>query len=767
MLKRIARSAGLVLLLATLGCTGATTSASLTEQADELERRWTRQYLSPDDPKEIARLDAASADLLKTLSPDGRFSDLTYAPQITGRDGGPGWGAHLLRTVDLFAAWRTPGTRVHGDREFARRIKPAIETYLAAPVDKADRWGYGHPYADLLENNRIGRICLFARADPEAFPPEEVRRWANAILERAVHPVFVLKDNQLERGSPLLEGGANLLWAIRGEIVPYLISSEPELRVRAIDTYMRFAWDSQRVRSPKGPYGQIERLTLDGMLGEHYLPAMGSYGEWYINDVIAYRDLIQGVERWQMPPDLNAHWVDVLLDSVTHCYQGTIDPQLCAPLVWINARKLENAKLREWLTAFRPAGHRVEEIDRVLAWEPGVTDWPIAERSIKYYYTTDFMTKHYPRYMASVRAVSERTYGSETFGQKDKRLAIDSIMLSLGTILLRRDGREFQDTSTKGVFTAYDFARLPGQTTRHVTGDALAAAWNRDASGYAVRSVFGGTPFSGGVTTAHTGVMGWGQSRHLNVDRDRPWETKLTDLSVNGRRATFFLEDAIVNLGAGFDLRHPEPTFTSLAQQQSGASTITCAIGDQVRTIPRGQVVRDANVRWAWHDGVGYLPPEDGVKVLQDVEQPGAPKQQVFSFYSDHGNAHKSLAFEWAIFPGVAAEQMPGLVADKPWTVIANSVTTQAIEVDSKAWAGIVFHVPGDVDVLGRKIRVDRPAVMIVQRLGEELVLHVSDPFQQGGRLLVTIDQRPVEIDFPNHPHLGMPTEERVSIKWP
>jgi hypothetical protein len=753
-------------LLLAGGCAAEEARSPASAQADELERRWAIQYLKLDDPKEIARLDTVTEAHLKTIRPDGQFSDLTYAPTITSRDGGPGWGEHLLRTVDLFTAWRTPGTRVHRDRAFAERIKPAIESYLAAPFDMADKWGFGHPYADLLENNRIGRICLFARSDPEAFPQADVERWANAILKRAVHPVFVLKpDGTLERGSPLLEGGANLLWAIRGEIVPYLVSSDPALRVRAIDTYMNFAWNSQRVRSPKGPYGQIERLTLDGMLGEHYLPAMGSYGEWYINDVISYRDLIQGVDRWQMPPDLNAHWVDILLDSVAHCYQGAIDPHLCAPLVWINARKLSNAKLRAWLTAFRPAGHRVEEIDRLLAWEPGVTDWPIKDASIKYYYTTDYMTKHYPRHMASLRAVSERTYGSETFSQKDNRLAIDSIMLSLGTIIVRREGKEFQDTSTKGVFTAYDFARLPGQTTRHVTGSALAAAWNRDASGYAVRSVFGGTSFSGGVTTAHTGVMAWGQSRYLNVDRDRPWETKLTDLSVNGRRATFFLEDAIVNLGAGFDLRHPEPTYTSLAQHQSGPNTVTCAVGEEIRTVPRGQILRDANVRWVWYDHVGYLPPEDGVKVVQDVEQQGSPNQQVFSIWSDHGNTEKSLSFDWAIFPGVNAEQMPGLVANKSWTIVANSVNVQAIEVVSKQWAGLVFHKPDAVEVLGQSVRVDRPVVMIIETIDSELAVRVGDPLQQGGRLIVTIGGRAIDIDLPNHPNLGMPIEKRVPIK--
>jgi hypothetical protein len=745
---------------------------AIVRQADELEKRWGDQYIKYNDAKEIARLNEAADKWVKVLTPEGRFSDLEYGPMITGRDGGKGWGAHLLRVVDLFTAWRTPGTKYTNDPTFARRAAVAFETYLGAPWDRKDTWGFGHPYADLLENNRIGRICLFARTDPKTFKQEEIERWANHILERALLPVFDYSrdpEHKLFLPRPGIEAGANLLWAVRGELVPFLVSTDQEKRIRAIDVYMKQVWDSQTVVSPRGWLGQTERLMLDGMLGEHNAPAMGSYGEWYVNAIVEYRDLIKGVERWQMPEKLNAFWIDELLDGVTPCYQGAIDPPLATPLVWLGPRKNHNAKLREWLNAFASSStHRADEVKQVLAWDPGVTPYPFPDKSIKYYDSIQYITKHYPKWMVSMRSVSDHSFGMETFAQKEpeRRWSIQSVLMPLGMCLVRRDTREYQDEATKGVWSAMDYARLPGQTTRHVTPAELAAAWNRDGSGYAVRMVFGGTPFSGGVTAGQTGVMGWWQSRYVQVDRDRPSEQKTSDLSTNGVRATFFLEDAVVHLGSGFDVRHDrQPTYTNLDQRASGSETTVYAVGDSVRTLSRGQTVRDKDITWVWHEGVGYLTPGDGEKVVQDVLQsdtdgaptPAQPGKQVFSVFSDHGRDRRDVSFEWAVIPDITAEQMPARAKDRGWKTVSNSMT-QAIEVPGKGWAGVVFHYPGAVTLLGQRVEANRPCIMILEKTPTGFKATLADPLQTDDEITITIGGVVRTCRFPGFPRRGTST---------
>jgi hypothetical protein len=765
MARRTSAAAFLGALMITAAAWGQAADAEAVRQADELEKRWGDYYLKYDDVKEIARLDKVAEAARATLGADGRFSDLKgYKEIVTGRDGGKeGWGEHLIRTADMFTAWRLPGTKVHKDAEFARLCQRALEAYIVVPYDLADRWGFGHPYADLLENNRIGRCCLFARTDPATFRQEDIERWAGRIIPWVFKPESD-PAKQFTEGMPGFEGGANLLWCTRGEIVPYLVGRDQELRVRALDRYFKYVWDSMLVRTAKGPYGEIGRLTVDGMLGEHEVPCMGSYGEWYVNALVEYRNGIEGIARWQMPETHNAHWIDVLLDSVAYTYQGAVDPGLANPMIWLNARRGGNVKLKEWLSAFQGKGHREAEIAAMLAWEPGVTAWPVRERSVRMYYTSDYMSKHFPKFMASVRAVSERTFGVETFGQKNVRRAEQSVFVPLGMLLLRRDTREFQQLDND-IWGAADFARLPGLTTRHVDGAALAAAWNRDREGYAVRYVTGNTPYSGGVEAAHTGVMGWWQSRFVVVDRSRHHEIKQSDLSVDGRRAVFFLEDAVVNLGAGFDVRHgSEPTFTSLEQRVSGAEETTYGAGMEMRKLRRGEEVKDAGMTWAWHEGVGYLPPSHGTKVLRDVVQEGERKRQVFSFYSDHGRTEAALSFEWALLPDVTAERTAELAKVRPWTVVSNTTSVQAIAVPGRGWLGAVFHHGGDFKSEVVALHASRPAVVIVQVEGDSATVYAADPYERGGELLLRVNDTTVTLNMPDGEHRGSTVTAKVKL---
>jgi hypothetical protein len=386
---------------------------------------------------------------------------------------------------------------------------------------------------------------------------------------------------------------------------------------------------------------------------------------------------------------------------------------------------------------------------------------------VRHYYTADFMTKHFPKFMASTRAVSERTFGMETFSQKEpkNRWALEAVMLPLGTTFLRRDTREFQSLQNGSVFTAMDFSRLPGQTTRQVSSAALASAWNRDEEGFAVRMVLGGTPFAGGVEAEHTGVMAWWQSRYVQVDRDRPGQHRMTDLSVNGRRAVFYLEDAVVHLGAGFDVRHPkESTLTNLEQRASGAETTRYALlqGDP-QTLRRGETVRNEGVAWAWHEGVGYFPPRDGEKVLRDVLQVGEPNRQVFSFWSDHGNKKNSLSFLWSVRPDVRLEEMPALLREPGWKVVRNDVRIQSLAVPSRGWWGAVFHEPGNWEDGSLALQVDRPCLLILEKKEGKMWVRYSDPLQQGGSLILTLNGKAHAMPFAEYPHLGMSRSREIS----
>jgi hypothetical protein len=401
-------------------------------------------------------------------------------------------------------------------------------------------------------------------------------------------------------------------------------------------------------------------------------------------------------------------------------------------------------------------------LQALLDWEPGVTDWPFPQRTVKAYYTTDYVTKHYPRWMVSLRAVSERTYGMETFGQRNEaRNAVESVLLPLGVSFVRRDTREFQSVENGAVFSALDYARLPGLTTRHVTPEQLAGAWNRDKDGYAVRFVSGNTPYAAIAATEQTAVYGWWQSREVYIDRTRtPAERKKVDLMVDGRRATFFLEDSVVHLGAGFDVRHDsQPTLTNLEQRRSAGEGIVIGVGSERQSVQAGETVRLPGVTWVLYDEVGYLPPRSTTPLqttIQDVVQPGNPERAVFSIFTDHGRSEADLAFDWAVYPGASEETMRRVGVQRPYRIVENTKRVQAIEAEGGAWLGAVFHEAGQVTLGdGTVVSVSRPAAVVVERQGGTIRVSAADPFETDGELSVAVGGKTATLSLPGGEHRG------------
>ena len=754
----------------------------IAAQADELARRWTAKYL-PTDPTERAKLDERVGDMLGKLGDDGRFRDLKYGKHI-GKGHGTAWGGHLIRLSDLMTAWRLQGSRFYGDAPLAAKVLVAMDAYCAVPYDLKDTWGYGHTYADLFETNRIGRICLFARHDPKAFPQATIERWCDRL------PPCI--DNY-----SLLEAGANLLWTAYGEIAGALARGDEARRQKDLDRYFARIWNSMTKREGRQDNGGCPRLTVDNMLGEHDTPCMGSYGEWYLNDVFDYRRITAGVPRWQMPSEVRSLWVDVLLDGVAHCYQGSIDPHLGNPLFWLNGRRNGNVNLRRWLGEFQGSGYRDPEIARLLAWEPGVTPWPVSERSVAAFPTIEHLTKHFPRWHWSLRAVSSRTKGVETFSQKDLRRATEAVLLPYGTAFLRRDTRELQDNTDElnGIFDIYDYGRPTGMTTRHVDGAALSGVWNRDADGFAVRGVRGTAPYAGIAAAAHTAVYGWWQAREVTLEDGHGMKGRKIDLLPAGCRAAFVLEDAVVNLGAGFDIRHDSlPTLTSVEQRLSATTPIQIGTTTGTQELAPGSMFSAPGVTWVWYDGVGYLPPTDGTTTIQDQDQAGQPQtlwkadhlgekrprivtppsRRVFSLFTDHGRTASDLAFTWALVPGIAPQDVAAYAANRPWRILANTTELQALIVPAQGWVGAVFHVPGTLPRVAAAsgstvaglptLTVDRPSILLAVQHQDHLTLHAADPLGKAGTLGIKVDGQAFSLSLPGEAFQG--ATARLQLDW-
>lgn len=735
-------------------------------QADTLQQRFLQHFL-PRTEGERQALSKRVGNYLATTDGQGRFRDIAYKPHL-GNGDSTGWGAHLIRVADMAMAWRMDDGEFSRDPRLPALIRAGMDAYVATPFDFKDQWGYGHPYGDLMETKRLGIVCLCTHGHPEIFPQADIERWADRI------PPFI--DTY---GKDFLEGGANLLWTAWGEIAGALVRSDQARRLDRVDAYFRHLWSSMLVRGGRTSIGGCPRLTWDHMLGEHDVPCMGTYGEWYLNDVLVYDVITRGLPRWTMPEPVVQVWVDVLVDGVAFCYQGAVDPHLINPAFWLNARKDGNPVLRGWLGHFQDRGYRTQEIADLLTWTPGKTPWPRGDRSVGAFPTIDFMTKHFRHWMWSGRAVSERTLGLETFDQKDLHRATRSSLLPFGASFLRRDATTLQDTRVGAIWDAYDFGRPSGMTTRHADNATLSDLWNRDAKGKAVRRNRGSTTFSGMAALSHTGVMAWWQGREVVVDEGHGRPGKSTDILTPGRHAVFVLENAVVHLGAALDARHPTlDTLTSVEQRLSTSSRIVVGFHDGRRQeLVGNEPVMDASIAWVWYDEVLYVPPA-GTTTVQDLVQRGPEgstswmadaqgvkrpmtippqERQIFSIFTNHGRTSHHLDLNWAIIPGIAADDAPAIHRSIPWTIVANTSALQALAVPGKSWIGVAFHEPGTLpSSMGiPALTVDRPLILAAQRQGDALRVAVADPLGNATKANIGLDDRRIVVNLPQGGQVG------------
>ncbi|MFF5933356.1 polysaccharide lyase 8 family protein [Streptomyces sp. NPDC012508] len=274
--------------------------------------------------------------------------------------------------------------------------------------------------------------------------------------------------------------------------------------------------------------------------------------------------------------------------------------------------------------------------------------------------------------------------------------------------------------------------RLPGTT---VSRKALADGAGGDFGGPRPTSSWAGGTSDGTFAVAGMDVRG-------------------LQSTLSGRKSWFFLDDAIVCLGAGIACTDGTSVESIVENRNLGATgTHALTVDGTAQPATTGWSATLNGARWATLGGMGGYVFSGGaaVKALRqerigrwsDINGGGsttAITRRYLTLWFDHGTDPSGAHYSYILMPGADTAATAARAADSGWlTILANSGNHQAVKVPSLGYAAVNFYGTGTVD----KLTADGPASVLTRETGTTGTLCVANPTQGSTSLDITWN-RPV-----------------------
>lgn len=327
----------------------------------------------------------------------------------------------------------------------------------------------------------------------------------------------------------------------------------------------------------------------------------------------------------------------------------------------------------------------------------------------KHFWRSDMMVHHRGDWYASARMYSTRTFNTDGLSGTDDGLL--SHYLAEGAMCLMRHGNEYAQ-----IYPVWDWQHIPGTTVE----------MEPQKPGEPKRA--GETDFVGGVSDGTFGVAAF------DLKRD----------ALGARKAWFFMGDMVVCLGAGITCDTEYDVVTTVNQCR-----LTGDVTLDGKMFAEGDGALDVN--WVHHDGMGYVFPKTSRVVLATGTRTGTWKRisaqrsadtvtdSVFMLSIPHGAKPNGGSYAYAVYPDKDVDAIPDLANKIAFEVVKNTPEQQAVWCDVDGVLGLVFYQPGQIQVAGWQVSVDRPCILLLRRAGEAWKLYGSDPTAGSGALNVTV----------------------------
>ncbi|MGD6747788.1 polysaccharide lyase 8 family protein [Streptomyces sp. BH106] len=731
---------------------GAGAAAAAEDPYEPLLARAAQQLtggeVDPDDPDvaaALAALDKQAADWWQKLDRSaGRtalWSDLAPASD-------PGmFGQSYTRLRTLATAWATPGTSLTDDTTVRDALLDALRFLRTAGYNDSRSesgnwwfWEIGAPRA-LLDT------CVLLRAH---LPAEDLSAYLKTVAK------FVPDADRRTNSPTLAETGANradkaVIVALRG-----LLAGDPQVVALARDGLSDVRDDGknslfQYVTSGDGFYedGSFVQHSSVAYTGTYGGVLLGSAGQlialladsqWSVTDP-AVKVLYEAVER---------SFVPVLLDGVM--------------MDALRGRAISRERARDHTDGAATASYILQLADGAPQsyadrWRSAVKGWILRNRDTPYL-----------RLVGVPALARAKALLADTAAHPAERVTGHHVFADMDRVVHRRPGWSCALSLSSKRIAAYEAGN--GENLHGwYTGDGMTYLYDGDDL-----DAFGDdfwptvNPYRLPGTTVDTRTRadlgtgaGTGTFRPKNAVAggavlDGQYGAAAMELIADGstlraKKAWFFLDNAVVALGAGItasDGRTIETVVENRNLHADGAPLLT--VDDRPQPGEQGWSARLTDARWAHLEGTGgYVFPAGGPLRALREERTGTWRslntgadtggsttpvtRRYATLWFDHGPSPESASYAYVLLPGATAAATAAWSRSTPVRVRTNNATVQAVESPRLGLLAAHFWAAGSVDGL----RADGPGTVLVRRRDDGITVAVSDPGRTGTTLSVEL----------------------------
>ena len=262
--------------------------------------------------------------------------------------------------------------------------------------------------------------------------------------------------------------------------------------------------------------------------------------------------------------------------------------------------------------------------------------------------------------------------------------------------------------------------------------------------------------FVGGATNGEVGVT----TMAINMSEVRPsgsnvpsvkdgWVISSTDrYYVNAKKSWFSFGSQIAVLGAGINSNHSVPINTIVAREVFSEGQYQTSLGSF--TPEKGRVINYDGADWLHHKNVGYVFHDNlqrnGSIFSHQADWPSESGQttntvkDIFTFWIPHGVGPTDSKYAYIMLPSATVEETKNYNQNQPLEILANTTQVQAVKDNRRNIISAVFFQPTQLVVSSDvTVDVDKPCVVILERITEDWKATVSTPGISNGEVTLTL----------------------------